>query len=110
MEKRLLKIVAQHPAKMVQDLKAQGINVLHRLNDIIIVENPPADTPKELLANSQEITALPSLTALRTSAKPSMEQLFLLAWEQRQSEEFRRSVQHRDDMDKDWGEIFETLQ
>lgn len=107
LKEHLLKIEHGNPAKLVQQLKEKGVQVLHRFGDTLVVEGKPAPGfTAEVLLSTREIVAEPLSEA---PVEANDEDIALLAFRLRQTENFRRSKKKRTTEGESWGEVFENL-
>lgn len=105
MKEHLLKIVEGNPVDVVRLLKAKGIRVLHRFKDTLVVEGDPSSDP-EVLKSTRIVTADPMPEAPEDVAD---DDLLLLAYRLRQTENFRRRKERRATEGEDWDTIFERM-
>lgn len=107
MKEHLLKIVEGDPAEIVQQLKENGVQVLHRFGDTLVVEGETApDLTAEVSRFTRAIAVEPLVEA---PAEVSDENIALLAFQLRQTVEYRRSKEERETKGDEWGGIFENL-
>ncbi|MGH1540550.1 MAG: hypothetical protein ACRBHB_09020 [Arenicella sp.] len=107
MKERLIKISGNDPIKAMQELKELGVQVLHRSGDTLVIA---ADEQTSLTADVARIgRAVSSQPLVITPNAIDDADLTLLAFQLRQTDEFKRGKKQRETDGEDWGEIFAGL-
>lgn len=107
MKEHLRKVVNGEPTAVVEMLRRNGVRVLHRFGDTLVVEG---DSVPELPGDTQRATQAVRVDALtETPAQLRDEDIGLLAYRLRQTAAYRRAKEQRPDVGEDWGVIFDGM-
>lgn len=107
MKEHLRKVVNGEPTAVVEMLRLNGVRVLHRFGDTLVVEGDPVP---DLPGDTRRATQAVRVDALTEApAQLRDEDIGLLAYRLRQTEAYRRTKEQRPDVGEDWGVIFDGM-
>lgn len=107
MKEHLRRIVNGEPLAVVEMLQLNGVRILHRFGDTLVVEG---ESVPDLPGDTQRATQAVRADALtETPAQLRDEDIGLLAFRLRRSEAYRRAKEQRPDVGEDWGVIFDGM-